>query len=677
MRYRIFVKAIALVLAACCLLVTAVSGFCIVALSQLGLYNGDYAQIIDEKYAAKAENMAQVVANSYAARTYSDMPQSMLNAHDYTSNMVALSSRFNIEADSWSYALYNADDSQHCLESSPSQTYNKRYRFVVSTNYAIKVSDYKDCDYWVMDENGEELYLKYVDGPMLEVVIQLHTQGIRELSGFPAEYWKWAFVNRYAMIVALAAAIVLGGVCGVYLCCAAGKEKKDGPVCPAGLNRLPLDLYAGVVALVGLGVAFVLIEGFESFYLTEDYFLNPGILTIAALLLLGWALLFAGWCYAIVAQVKMKHFYWWRHSAVGWLVDHIFSAVWKIIKGVYHGIAQLIALLPMVGRRILVVLALLFAVFLVLLSIANDANFFALLMMLATIFWTAALFVYDTYGFGMIMRGAKRMAEGDLTTKIPTKYLIGSYKEHAQRLNTIADVATVAAKKQMRSERMKAELITNVSHDIKTPLTSIINYVDLLKKPHTEEEGAQYLEVLDRQSSRMKKLLEDLMEMSKASTGNMNVEMDDMDLGEAVNQALGEFADKLTFAQLIPLFRAPETPVMVMADGRLTWRVLSNILSNVVKYAMPGTRVYLDLVQQETMVQLSIKNISREELNVTADELTERFVRGDASRNTEGNGLGLNIAKSLMELQMGELDLTVDGDLFKVTLTFQQDPADV
>ena len=160
------------------------------------------------------------------------------------------------------------------------------------------------------------------------------------------------------------------------------------------------------------------------------------------------------------------------------------------------------------------------------------------------------------------------------------------------------------------------------------------------------------------------------MEMSKATTGDMAVEATQMDAVEAINQALGEFADKLAQQDLTVIFRQPETPLPVIADGRLTWRVLSNLLSNVVKYALPGTRVYVDTQQCDGTVQVSIKNISMEALNVSADELTERFVRGDASRNTEGSGLGLNIAKSLMELQKGKLELLVDGDLFKVTLTF-------
>jgi signal transduction histidine kinase len=280
------------------------------------------------------------------------------------------------------------------------------------------------------------------------------------------------------------------------------------------------------------------------------------------------------------------------------------------------------------------------------------------------------LILYGAHCFGLLLESTKRMSKGDLEEKVDDKLMTGSFKEFAGELNGLADVAVVAAQKQLKSERMKTELITNVSHDIKTPLTSIINYVDLLQKPHTEQEQEKYLEVLDRQSQRLKKLVEDLMEMSKASTGNLAVEIGRVDAAEAVNQALGEFSDKLDKAGLFPVFRQPDKAVYMMADGRLVWRVMSNLLSNAVKYALPGTRLYVDLQQLENKVLLSLKNISREELNVQADELLERFVRGDTSRNTEGSGLGLNIAKSLMELQKGQLQILVDGDLFKVTLIF-------
>jgi len=277
---------------------------------------------------------------------------------------------------------------------------------------------------------------------------------------------------------------------------------------------------------------------------------------------------------------------------------------------------------------------------------------------------------YGAYAYGAVLQGAKSMAEGDLRTEIDTRYLRGSYRSCAENLNTLSDVAMDAAMKQMRSERMKAELVTNVSHDIKTPLTSVINYIDLLQKAENEEQSKQYLEVLDRQAQKLKKLIDDLMEMSKATTGDMAVDIGAMDAVEAMTQALGEFSDKLEQEDLTVIFRKPETPVHIQADGRLVWRVLSNLMSNVVKYALPGTRVYAQVQQQESQVLMTLKNISREELNVSAEELTERFVRGDASRNTEGSGLGLNIAKCLMDLQKGNLELTVDGDLFKVSLTF-------
>ena len=210
-----------------------------------------------------------------------------------------------------------------------------------------------------------------------------------------------------------------------------------------------------------------------------------------------------------------------------------------------------------------------------------------------------AVILYAASAFAILLESAKRMSQGDLDTKVNDRMLVGGFREFAEQLNDLADVAVIAAQKQLKSERMKTELITNVSHDIKTPLTSIINYVDLLQKPHTEAQQEQYLEVLDRQSQRLKKLIDDLMEMSKASTGNIAVDIETVDAGEAVNQALGEFADKLEKAQLTPVFRQPDDPVYMLADGKLVWRVMSNLLGNAVKYALPGTRVYLDLMEMD------------------------------------------------------------------------------
>ena len=222
----------------------------------------------------------------------------------------------------------------------------------------------------------------------------------------------------------------------------------------------------------------------------------------------------------------------------------------------------------------------------------------------------------------------------------------------------------------MKSERFKAELITNVSHDLKTPLTSIINYVNLLKTTQqTDPTAQQYIEVLDRKSQRLKKLTEDLVEASKASTGVLSVNREKIGMGQLIDQALGEWEEKLAERNLTVVPSIPEGETWVYADGRHLWRVIDNLLSNCAKYAMEGTRVYLDLYRGKGQVQLSVKNISREPLNVPPERLMERFVRGDESRTTEGSGLGLSIARSLTELQGGEFRLTVDGDLFKAEVT--------
>jgi signal transduction histidine kinase len=386
-------------------------------------------------------------------------------------------------------------------------------------------------------------------------------------------------------------------------------------------------------------------------------------------------MLFAAAClvltliYTAAAQFKLKNGRWWRGSIIGWCLRKIR----QFIRFCFRGVRKIYRMLPLIWQWLLTAAAMVIIPLICLLLALNSWGFFRFIFTLWTItaiLGDISMVLYGAYAFGILIRGAKKMAQGNLNEKIPTRHLFGAFKDFALSLNDLADAATIAAQKQMQSERMKTELITNVSHDIKTPLTSIINYVDLLQAPHTQEQGQQYLDVLSRQSARMKKLVEDLMDMSKASSGNLQVNVTTLDSSEVISQALGEFSDKLTSAQLTPVFQAPEAPVLMRADGRHTWRVLSNLLSNTVKYAMPGTRLYIDLVSLPGSVQISLKNISAEPLNVSAEELTERFVRGDASRNTEGSGLGLNIAKSLMELQQGNLELLVDGDLFKVTLTF-------
>ena len=515
---------------------------------------------------------------------------------------------------------------------------------------------------------------------------------------------------RPILLEVLGVCIAVFVLCLVHLCCSAGRTRRNNEVRAGGLNRIPLDLYlagsgSGIVGLVAAAI-----YGSEYFARNDEQLaiIFCGACAYSASLLL------VAFFFAFVAQIKTPGGYWWRNTFCGWcirfsilactgLFDFVIRA-WrkgvpsgKKVCGFFWHITRSTALwLWDTGKRLLLWLADLMkrcfvwtterlVRFFGMLPITwqflttGFTLVFLLYVMMRTykvgyillgfgIFF--AVILYAASAFAILLENARRMSRGDLDSKVDDRMLIGGFREFAERLNDLAGVAVIAAQKQLKSERMKTELITNVSHDIKTPLTSIINYVDLLQKPHTEQQQEQYLEVLARQSQRLKKLIDDLMEMSKASTGNTPVDITTVDAAEAVNQALGEFADKLERAQLMPVFRQPEEQVLMLADGKLVWRVMSNLLGNAVKYALPGTRIYIDLLEMEGKVIISLKNISREELNVHADELMERFVRGDASRNTEGSGLGLNIAQSLMELQRGQLQILVDGDLFKVTLIF-------
>ena len=238
-------------------------------------------------------------------------------------------------------------------------------------------------------------------------------------------------------------------------------------------------------------------------------------------------------------------------------------------------------------------------------------------------------------------------------------------------INDIAGGFSNAIQESLKSERLKTELITNVSHDIKTPLTSIINYVDLIKKEDIQNEKIkEYVDILDKKSQRLKKLTEDLVEASKASSGNIKLNLEEIRVKELINQTIGEFKDKFESKNLIIETNMPEEDVKITADNRYMYRIIENLFSNITKYAQDGTRVYIDVKKKNKNIEISIKNISKDRLNISADELMQRFVRGDKSRFTEGSGLGLSIAKSLTELQKGTFDITIDGDLFKVEMFF-------
>lgn len=274
-----------------------------------------------------------------------------------------------------------------------------------------------------------------------------------------------------------------------------------------------------------------------------------------------------------------------------------------------------------------------------------------------------------------VVDGIKRITEGDLNYQVIPRKNYGEAYILAENVNNLGASIKTAVETSMKDERLKTDLITNVSHDIKTPLTSIINYVDLLKRENIEDEKVKsYIEILEAKSQRLKYLTEDLVEASKISSGNITLELEKINFVELVNQTAGEFSERFTLEGLFLVMDLPSEPVLIYADSRRIWRVIENLYNNIAKYSLPNTRVYIDLVTRiidsKEFAVLSLKNISRSALNINAEELTERFIRGDVSRSTEGSGLGLSIAKDLTKMQGGNFEIYLDGDLFKTTITF-------
>ncbi|MCI9675684.1 MAG: HAMP domain-containing histidine kinase [Lachnospiraceae bacterium] len=272
-----------------------------------------------------------------------------------------------------------------------------------------------------------------------------------------------------------------------------------------------------------------------------------------------------------------------------------------------------------------------------------------------------------------IVEGISRIRDGEVDFKLATKNLHGASREMADAVNNIGEGIRKAVKTSMKDEQMKTDLITNVSHDIKTPLTSIINYVDLLKRLKIEQEPAKsYIGILDNKAQRLKQLTDDLVEASKISSGNIVLNLEKLNLTELINQSLGEFSEKLEEQRLHVVFDNDSAPAFIYADSRRMWRVVENLFNNICKYAMEGTRVYVDLMAENGRITVSVKNISEQQMNIRPEELTERFIRGDTSRSTEGSGLGLSIAQSLVQVQGGTFQIHLDGDLFKVVIEFPE-----
>ena len=351
----------------------------------------------------------------------------------------------------------------------------------------------------------------------------------------------------------------------------------------------------------------------------------------------------------------------------GALIGRIARFLWRIVRSLFLGLWRIARNLPLLWKTALVMAGVFFLEMLFVLAGYGSVD--GIFVIMKAVELLAALYI--ALNLRTLQKGGEKLARGDFSSPIDTKYLIGDFKRYGQELNDVQSGLEQAVQEQMKAEHLKTELITNVSHDIKTPLTSIVNYVDLLKKENMPSPAArEYIAVLDRQSHRLKKLTEDLVEASKASSGALNVELQPTDVNVLLSQIEGEYQERLAACHLTLVTQPPAPGTMIQADSRLLSRVMDNLVSNVCKYAMENTRVYVTAAVRDGQAVISFKNVSRDELNISPDELMERFVRGDASRHSEGSGLGLSIARSLVQLQGGTFALSIDADLFRADIVF-------
>ena len=464
---------------------------------------------------------------------------------------------------------------------------------------------------------------------------------------------KFGTPLRVALPIFAAAGLLCAITLAIFLCSGAGRRTGDDELHETFLDRMPLGCYFLLTALLALIPRWLL-------RMAQSHDTCHPVWAIAALILalLVSVVLLLGLLLTLCIRLKQRG--WWRNTL-------IYRVLRPACKRLWHGLCALWRYLPLYWKSGIVWLVL------CLIEGVAFAERIPLLWIAEKILLTPALIACVIF-LRRLQKGAERIGSGDLDYQIDVSHMPHLMRRHGEQLNHISDGLQHAVEEQMRSERMKAELITNVSHDIKTPLTSIVSYVDLLKKDGLQSEKApEYLEVLDRQSARLKKLTEDLIDASKASTGNVKVQLESADLNVVLSQALGDYESRLEQAKLEPVVKLTDAPAEVWADGKLLWRVFDNLLGNICKYALPNTRVYFRTGVDGAAAFAEFKNISAQALDIAPEELMERFVRGDASRSTEGSGLGLSIAQSLMELQGGELRLTVDGDLFKATVKLQLD----
>ena len=481
--------------------------------------------------------------------------------------------------------------------------------------------------------------------------------------------WSDSFTRNVVIITRLIPLeIVVFLISFIYLIVSAGRRKGSEQIHLSRYDKIPGEVIVFIVVVAG--VFFGTSNLFFDFASTVDYVIymnyypfNPTELILSIFTIL--AVLFAEYLFLMIVLMRIVRR---RKAGIGYWDTSIFHMLGEKAVCMYDARKE-------VGRLLLLLIGGIVC-FLICSAFASGYGLIAALGVLGMIFIPFLMLkrlIQEAIWRNRIYEGINHIAGGEPGYKINLDGMKSNERKAGEQINNLGEGLQIAVTQATKNERLKSELITNVSHDIKTPLTSIINYVDLIKRENIENEKVkEYIKVLDEKSQRLKHLTEDLVEASKANTGNLNLDMEKIDFMQLIHQTIGEFQDKFEERQLKTVVKLDKSPVWIYADGRRVWRVMENLLQNIYKYAMPQTRVYIESVTTSKKTTVTIKNISENPLNIPASELTERFIRGDVARTTEGSGLGLSIAKSLTELMNGTFELYLDGDLFRVSIGFDR-----
>lgn len=653
----------------CYLLIPVIAGILILSISNLIIVS-EYGQLDDKNQYLETDNFGENYLYSIIskARYVKKVKPEVYEYGDYT----------KIEDDSYNASIYYND---YNYDNSSINSYinyiiidektENLYTNIKSSDYIKEIQEMKNKkNFWNYEGEKITTNIDSINQDNAKYIIASYSQnyleGVKVYSSFDEE--AYGYSNSYYIqntvyemfknnqnspvyLIPITSVLLLAMI--VYLVWAIGHEKGKDEIQLSGIDKVPYEILITIIffalgIFVSLGVASV-----------ETIIPQKMLIPLIIISYLGSYGSLAVGTATTIKRLKAKSF--WRSFLMYKIYEWAKGKVKKIFKVVSDKNSS---------KRKITIFYWGFIIVSGLIFLATASGVGVLLLL---VFWVLVYILMLKYieKVDKINQALKEIYEGNPNVHLEKEELTGVLKQMAEYINDIAGGFTNAIEQSLKSERLKTELITNVSHDIKTPLTSIINYVDLLKQEDIKDEKIkQYIDILNQKSLRLKKLIEDLVEASKVSSGNVKLNIEVIDLKELLAQTIGEFEDRFESKNLKIDIEIPNEEVKIKADNRYMYRVIENLFSNITKYSIDNSRVYISLTKQNDKIKLEIKNISKDKLNISPDELMQRFVRGDKSRYTEGSGLGLSIAKSLTEMQGGKFDINIDGDLFKVIIEY-------